>query len=154
MTSHAISLDGARPVAEEGSIVTGDGERIALSRLLELLASHSRAVCLDLVRIELRANLGRVPSEGELWHGFSERHPVSAAEVIENASRYLRVRGRRFEAQLLERCVDRGMFAAFCDLHPFESRQARWEHFEECHPESALAARRAYDASEAEPATS
>lgn len=59
--------------------------QIRPSELLARLAAHSHAVRLEKARIELRAELGRRPSELEAWLEFQGRHPYAAQHLLESA---------------------------------------------------------------------
>ncbi len=59
--------------------------QIRPSDLLVRLATHSHAVRLEKARIELRAELGRSPTELETWLEFQGRHPEAAQHVLESA---------------------------------------------------------------------
>jgi len=53
--------------------------------LARLTTQHPHAVRLEKVRIELRAELGRVPSERETWVEFEARHPHAAQRILKSA---------------------------------------------------------------------
>jgi hypothetical protein len=69
-----------------GSTAHAAAEWIHLPALLARLATqHPHAVRLEKVRIELRAELGRVPSERETWVEFEARHPHAAQRILKSA---------------------------------------------------------------------
>ena len=129
--------------AEASFATTGDGgERVSLSRLFERLARHPEGPRVEIVRIELRCELGRPPSDRETWLEFAERHPVRARQVLEDARHFLRSEGRRDESDRLQsRASPRDLLAGSANCTPSESRQAIWELFEECYPRLARTAR-------------
>ena len=59
--------------------------QISPSELLARLGAHSHAVRLEKARIELRAELGRLPSELETWLEFQGRHPQAAQHILERS---------------------------------------------------------------------
>ena len=128
--------------AEASFATTGDGGRVPLARLFERLATHPEGPRVAIVRIELRGELGRRPSDHEAWLEFAERHPVRARQVIEDTGHFLRPEGRRDEDDLLEsRTRPRARLAGSTICSPSQSRQAIWELFEECYPRLARASR-------------
>ena len=129
--------------AEASFATTGDGgERGSLSRLFERLARHPEGPRVEIVRIELRCELGRRPSDREAWLEFAERHPVRARQVLDDTRHFLRSEGRRDADHLLEgRASPRELPARSTSCAPSQSRQAIWEFFEECYPRLARAAR-------------
>ncbi len=60
--------------------------RTSASELLARLSLHSHAVRLEKARLELRAELGRLPSESETWLEFRARHPRAAEQILGSAA--------------------------------------------------------------------
>jgi hypothetical protein len=63
-----------------------DAER-RYAQLLLRLGGHPLAVRLEKTRIELRAELGRAPSERETWLEFQVRHPAAARHLLASVAR-------------------------------------------------------------------
>ena len=57
------------------------------AQLLIRLADQPLAVRLEKTRIELRAELGRAPSERETWLEFQVRHPAAARHLLASVAR-------------------------------------------------------------------
>jgi hypothetical protein len=122
---------------EPTHVTTDDGERIPLVKLRREQRRHPHHPHILFVEEELRQTLHRQPTPHEIWLLFKERFPVAAQEMLQNTSLYLRVGGQRYQADILEDCVLGDELQQHGLSHPYESRQARWDHFAERFPERA-----------------